>query len=355
MKVVATEKLMRPIADFSHAAVTDDLILIGAMAGIDAELRLAGSTPGTTDFEAQTQKIFENLETVLDVFGACAENLLRLKIYLSDMRNVEAYRRLFEVRFGVAKFDHIVVASSSYPLPQAVIELDAFASRPEVAPPFRFHSVSIDQHTQQSADLADAIAATLRNATINLDQICFFNVTMVEPFILPQIAKALAHVFATVPPYTVTSSQLGSRAAGILVELILYDGEIVLGPNNPERSCSAFARTGDYLFLPGHPGEPERGTVLAQTHGIWEKINDTLAEAEFPAGSIIRTNNILSDWRDYTEFNKAYGHHVEWPFPPRTTMQAAIAEGAKAQIEALAFYRPLDVTVLQVPKKEASA
>jgi hypothetical protein len=53
--VVATNRLMKPIAHFSFGVRCGTDVLIGATAGTDAARRLAGTTPGLADTAAQAE------------------------------------------------------------------------------------------------------------------------------------------------------------------------------------------------------------------------------------------------------------------------------------------------------------
>ena len=48
-KTIFTERLMRPIAHFSHAARIGNVVHVGATAGVHPDLRLAGESPGRID------------------------------------------------------------------------------------------------------------------------------------------------------------------------------------------------------------------------------------------------------------------------------------------------------------------
>ncbi|MFX8079117.1 Rid family hydrolase, partial [Acinetobacter baumannii] len=80
--VIYTDQLMRPIAHFSHASRIDDVIHVGASAGVFPDLRLAGDAPGRFDMEAQTRRMFANLRTTLDLLGGKMSDVVRLKAYV---------------------------------------------------------------------------------------------------------------------------------------------------------------------------------------------------------------------------------------------------------------------------------
>jgi hypothetical protein len=77
-KVIFTDRLMRPIAHFSHASRVGNVVHVGAVAGVFPGLRLAGDSPGRIDVVAQTAKMFEKPRnrTGIDrrqVTGRCAD------------------------------------------------------------------------------------------------------------------------------------------------------------------------------------------------------------------------------------------------------------------------------------------
>jgi len=51
-KVIHTDRLMRPIAHFSHAARIGNVVHVGATAGVHPDLRLAGESRGRIDATA---------------------------------------------------------------------------------------------------------------------------------------------------------------------------------------------------------------------------------------------------------------------------------------------------------------
>jgi enamine deaminase RidA (YjgF/YER057c/UK114 family) len=63
---------------------------------------------------------------------------------------------------------------------------------------------------------------------------------------------------------------------------------------------------------------------------------------------VVRTNNILTDWRLYAGFNAGYGAFVAPPYPPRATVHAKLADPrACVQIEAIAHRLGREASVLE--------
>jgi enamine deaminase RidA (YjgF/YER057c/UK114 family) len=107
------------------------------------------------------------------------------------------------------------------------------------------------------------------------------------------------------------------------------------------------------LFLCGQLGLREdagRSDVKEQTELAWERLHSLIAGAGFGKDSMLRTNNILTDWRDYAGFNVGYGKNVHEPYMPRATVLGQIGtSGARVQIEGIAHRHGADATILQVP------
>ena len=77
-----------------------------------------------------------------------------------------------------------------------------------------------------------------------------------------------------------------------------------------------------------------------------------LAAAGFNDQSVLRTNNVLTDWRFYADFNAGYGANVTEPYPPRATVLGGLARReAVVQIEAVAHRSGSDAVIVQVPAR----
>jgi enamine deaminase RidA (YjgF/YER057c/UK114 family) len=108
------------------------------------------------------------------------------------------------------------------------------------------------------------------------------------------------------------------------------------------------------LFLSGQTGIQEGARnpfdVREQTELAWERLHSLIAAAGFGDDTMLRTNNVLTDWRDYAGFNAGYGKNVREPYVPRATVLGHLSEpGARVQIEGIAHRHGSDATILQVP------
>lgn len=100
-----------------------DLLFISGQSAID----LQGQIVGVGDFEAQAQQVFENLERVLRAGGSSLKNVVKVTIFLTDMRYfdriVELRGRWFTPPYPA---DTIVEVRSLYSR-DAMIEMEAVA------------------------------------------------------------------------------------------------------------------------------------------------------------------------------------------------------------------------------------
>lgn len=100
-----------------------DLLFISGQAAIDGQGRIVG----VGDFEAQAKRAFENLDRVLRAGGSSLRNVVKVTIFLTDMRYFD---RIVDLRgqWFTAPYpaDTIVEVQSLYS-PDAMIEIEAIA------------------------------------------------------------------------------------------------------------------------------------------------------------------------------------------------------------------------------------
>jgi enamine deaminase RidA (YjgF/YER057c/UK114 family) len=388
-KVILTDRLMRPIAHFSHASRVGDLVHIGAVAGVFPDLRLAGESIGRIDVAAQIDRMFENLATELELMGARLSDVVRLKTYVAFPREIEKYNEVYARHFSRIKPAHTVIGSWDFPLPQAAIELDAIAVingraevlEAEVLPLLPasaaagvlcrgFHyatalPVDAEGRAASQADRRQTIASLenlekmLVAAGLARKDVCSIHVTLADLRDLPLVEDQFRQFFGEVlPTCTIVGAALEKPDYRITVESIATRGggqrvgskaaPLVAGKPAPA------VLAGDMLFLGGQlglgEGQVEPGDVESQTRTAWDRLNSLIDTVGFTPDSIVRTNNILTDWRDYAGFNAGYGANMPEPYVPRATVLGKLSDTrAKVQVEGIAHRNGDDATILQVP------
>jgi reactive intermediate/imine deaminase len=85
-----------PTSGYSQAVAFNGLIAVSGQVPLDAEGRLVGPN----DAEAQVRQVFDNLRTALAAAGAGLEHLVKLTIFLTDLDDLEVFRRVRDDYLG---------------------------------------------------------------------------------------------------------------------------------------------------------------------------------------------------------------------------------------------------------------
>jgi enamine deaminase RidA (YjgF/YER057c/UK114 family) len=348
---------MVPIAHFSHALRVGDEIHLGATAGTDPSRRLAGALPGLADARAQADQMYRNMRLALELLGGRLENVVRLKRYVADWRDLSACDEAYGAHFNPPHPSRTTVASWGFPLPFAAIEAELTAvvgassgCRYGVAP------------GEDGKRALYKLYAFLSDAGLKASDVVSLNVTLADVREYPPFEEAFTALFR--PPYPVRSvsvAPLSDPVMRVELEFAAFSGggEPLEGRHIARLpgAASAAMRVGAHLFISAQPGVDAGGRVVegvaAQTRAAWRRIYSLLDEAGMEPGDVVRTNNWLTDWRGYGAFNESYGAFVQPPYSPRATMIGGMIEPhACVQIEALAHRDGRNATVLETRKQE---
>jgi 2-iminobutanoate/2-iminopropanoate deaminase len=373
--VVPTDLLMQPIAQFSFGMRAGDLVRIGATAGTDTARRMAGASPGLVDITAQTGQMLENFEISLKLLGAGVADVVHIRSWLNDWRDLAAYEAALMRHWPAVSVCHSLVGSAGFPLPQAAVEAELIAiiGGSRTAPdsprlvPAPAHGVNAgvrvgnrhfctvgpagsaalnlpDDPAAQARRCLDHLEIALDAAGLQLRDVVMLNVNTNDLRSL----SAFDQVFQqrVRPPYparTVSGTSLvDSRWLFSLDSIAVPGGGSPIdgaGMNIAGAPASAAMLAGDELFVGGLTGLSGTGThgesMEKQTHQAWSRIMELLATAGMTADDVLHTTNTLTDWRSYGAFNAAYGAHVRSPYPPRATVVGVLPDQrARVMIEA---------------------
>jgi enamine deaminase RidA (YjgF/YER057c/UK114 family) len=333
--VVTTDRLLPPAPSSAYAVKVDRTILLGAAAGTDRHGVLAGETA------EQARQLFGNLEITLGQLGAGLDDVVQMKAWLRDMRDAVPFQRLLAEFFPSGPPSHAVVGSPGFALPHAALEVELVAGLgpTEGAPTYcAAHGV---EPFAVFADLAGQLAA----ANLDPDDVVALDVTLADLRHLASFDAAYEATFA--PPFparTLVVAPLVRPADRVQVEAIaIAGGGRPIGAKRPLSSAAVLA--GEELFIAGQLGHGDG--AQSQAHAAWAQIKTLLAEAGMTAAHVIRTSNVLTDWRLYRDFSEGYAVHVGAPFPPCSTALGGLADSrAVVQIAARAHRQALTSTVL---------
>lgn len=110
----------------------------------------------------------------------------------------------------------------------------------------------------------------------------------------------------------------------------------------PVGSYSQGRRIGPFLQVCGQlAGDPVTGairdaTVGPQTRRVLEQVGGVLAAGGADWDDVLMVRVHLADDADFDEMDAAYREVLGEPFPPRTTVTAGLAPGARVEIDVLA-------------------
>ena len=89
-----------PVAPYSHAVRAGDLLFVTGQLAEDADTGevIKGS------IEAQTERVMDNLQLVLEHTGTSFENVVMSRIFVTDFRYYEAVNQIYSSRFTAGRY-----------------------------------------------------------------------------------------------------------------------------------------------------------------------------------------------------------------------------------------------------------
>jgi len=122
-KIVSPKELPKPTG-YSQAVRVGNLLFISGQIAENAK----GEIVGKGDFERQARQVFENLRAILNAEGGSLDDLVKITVHLTDMKNLAKFR---EARSDYFKKDYpasTLVAVKGLIMKELMIEIDAVAA-----------------------------------------------------------------------------------------------------------------------------------------------------------------------------------------------------------------------------------
>ena len=89
-EAVQTNEVFPPRGAYSHGVRAGNLLFVAGQVARDRDGKLVG--PG--DAEAQAEQALKNVGAILEAAGATFENVVKLNVFVTDMRYLEAIGRV---------------------------------------------------------------------------------------------------------------------------------------------------------------------------------------------------------------------------------------------------------------------
>ncbi len=115
-----------PVSHYTDAVLFGDLLFISGLAPLDAEGRLVGGD----DPAAQTRKIFESMQLILQEAGADFSDVLRVTVYLTDIDDRPKINPVRQEFFGETRPASTLVEVSALVVPGMRVEIEAVVGLP---------------------------------------------------------------------------------------------------------------------------------------------------------------------------------------------------------------------------------
>ena len=125
-RVVSTQAAPKAIGPYSQAVVSTGgggLVFSSGQIALDPR---TGELVGASDVRAQTKRVMDNLQAVLEAAGSSLDLVLRTTIFLADMGDFAAVNEVYGRYFGAEPPARATVQVSALPK-QARVEIDMVA------------------------------------------------------------------------------------------------------------------------------------------------------------------------------------------------------------------------------------
>ena len=120
---IHTKKAPSAIGAYSQAVKYGDMIFLSGQIPLDPDKMILVSD----DIDMQIKQVFINLKYVLEASGSSLENILKLNVYLTNLKNFSKVNEHMEVIFNKPYPARAAIGINSLPK-DSLIEIDAIAS-----------------------------------------------------------------------------------------------------------------------------------------------------------------------------------------------------------------------------------
>jgi 2-iminobutanoate/2-iminopropanoate deaminase len=118
---IRVDGLSAPISHYTDAVRFGDLLFVSGVAPLDA----ASKVVGANDVVAQAVQVFENMKRVLDAANAHFSDILKVTVYLTDVRDRTKVNPIRERYFGTARPASTLIGVRELAIPEMKIEIEA--------------------------------------------------------------------------------------------------------------------------------------------------------------------------------------------------------------------------------------
>jgi len=123
-KAIVTQKAPKPVGPYSQAIIEGDFIFVAGQGPIN---------PGTGrlelgDARAETRRVFENLQAILQAAGSSLDDVVKCNVYLRDINDFAAMNEVYQTYFAAPFPARTTIQAGALPGGIAV-EIECIARR----------------------------------------------------------------------------------------------------------------------------------------------------------------------------------------------------------------------------------
>jgi 2-iminobutanoate/2-iminopropanoate deaminase len=124
---IRVEGLNEPISHYTDAVRFGDLLFISGVAPLDGQGRVVGGD----DVAAQARQVFKGLEAILHAAGIGFGDVLKVTVYLTDVRDRTLVNPVRQEYFGATRPASTLIGVAELAVPGMKIEIEAVAGIPQ--------------------------------------------------------------------------------------------------------------------------------------------------------------------------------------------------------------------------------
>jgi 2-iminobutanoate/2-iminopropanoate deaminase len=115
-----------PRGPYSPAVRAGDSIYVSGQVPVDP----ATNQPVLGDIRQETRQVLNNIARILEGCGSSRSDVVKVQVYLTDVKDFAAMNEVYTEFFGEAKPARTTIGVAALPLPKAKVEIDAIAYHP---------------------------------------------------------------------------------------------------------------------------------------------------------------------------------------------------------------------------------
>jgi len=122
-QVIRSDRAPKPAGPYSQGILAEKFLFVAGQTGTDPK---TGKLPDGV--EAQTRQTLENVKAVVEAAGATLDNVVRVGVYLTDIKNFSAMNEVYKTYFTQNQPARSTIQAAL--VGQYLVEIDCIVLKP---------------------------------------------------------------------------------------------------------------------------------------------------------------------------------------------------------------------------------